>query len=308
MEWARKPRILICSDVGNWAWAKKSAEIKRFLSDEFDISITNLLEKRDVDTANFDLYLTYGWSYIGHIRQAPKERCISGVTAHKGREALIANIIPSMKRVGWCHANSVLLKDELEKNGMKDVFYVPNGVNEEIFHEIIPIPKVRDNLVVLHVGKKVGFGDDKGHKRFIEPSCKAAGVRYIGHYNNYKTALSTEQMAKLYQQADVFIVASESDGTPCGALEAAACGRPILSNYIGNMPELITDGYNGFLVPREVDKYVEKLKWMRENRDKVIEMGANARKTIEEEWTWKLQAENYRTMFRTILNKVGLRK
>ena len=114
-------------------------------------------------------------------------------------------------------------------------------------------------------------------------------------------------MVAIYQQADVFIVSSETDGTPCGALEAAACGRPIISNAIGNMPEFIKDGYNGFIVPREVNAYIEKLKYLKENRDKLIEMGANARKTVEEGWTWKIQSENYRKMFKTILDKVGLR-
>jgi len=85
-------------------------------------------------------------------------------------------------------------------------------------------------------------------------------------------------------------------------LEAAACGRPIISNPIGNMPEFIQDGYNGFLLPdRNVDWYVEKIIWLRDHRDKMIEMGLNARKTIEEGWTWRIMAENYRTMFRGVL-------
>jgi glycosyltransferase involved in cell wall biosynthesis len=36
-------------------------------------------------------------------------------------------------------------------------------------------------------------------------------------------------------------------------LEAAACGRPIISNQIGNMPEFIKDGWNGFIVPRKLE-------------------------------------------------------
>jgi hypothetical protein len=32
-------------------------------------------------------------------------------------------------------------------------------------------------------------------------------------------------------------------------------------------------------------------------------MGNNARKTVEEGWTWKIQAENYRKMFNDIFEK-----
>jgi len=306
----RKPKILLCSDVKNWAWAKKCTEIQTHLSDEFHIEIIHLLETRTgIRQGDFDLYLTFGWSYVSHTRLAPRNRCISGMTAHKGKGFLTTNIIPAMKKVDWHHANSILLKNELEKYDIENVFYVPNGVNEDIFRPVVPIKPQRSNLVALHVGKKCGHESDvKGQKRFIEPSCEQAGIKYIGHYNNYKTALTTQEMVSLYQQADVFLVSSETDGTPCGALEAAACGRPIISNAIGNMPEFIKDGYNGFLVPRVVDAYVEKLKYLKENRDKLIEMGNNARKTVEEGWTWKIQAENYRKMFQTILNKVGLRE
>ena len=309
MEWKRKPRILLISDVSNWAWAKKSAEIQRYLSDEFEISIHHILqEKTGINVNAHDLYFTFGWSYINNIRGVPLERRISGVTAHKNNDFFRSHVVPHMKNVKWHHANSMLLKREFEAGGISDVFYVPNGVNEEIFRVKTEIPVARDTVCVIHVGKRCGQGTDaKGHRRFIEPACAKAGVKYIGHYNNHKNALTSEQMSDLYQQADVFIVASETDGTPCGALEAAACGRPIISNHIGNMPKFIVDGQNGFLVKREVDKYVEKLLYLKENRDKLIEMGKNARKTVEEGWTWKIQAENYRAMFQKILLEVGLR-
>jgi glycosyltransferase involved in cell wall biosynthesis len=115
-------------------------------------------------------------------------------------------------------------------------------------------------------------------------------------------------MPQFYQNIDVFIVASTTDGTPNGALEAAACGRPIISNHIGNMPEFIKDGYNGFLINGlDIGKYVEKIKILESDRKLLIEMGKNARKTVESGWTWKIQAENYRKMFQNIIATVGLR-
>jgi glycosyltransferase involved in cell wall biosynthesis len=53
-------------------------------------------------------------------------------------------------------------------------------------------------------------------------------------------------------------------------------------------------------VNKNVNDYVEKILYLKNNRDKLIEMGNNARKTVEEGWTWKIQAENYRKMFREI--------
>ena len=312
MSWERKPKILLLTDVPNWAWAIKSNQIKKYLSDEFDIEIVHLLGvgSRGFNVENFDLYLVYGWSYCNRLNGVrPINRKISGVTAHKEKDFFRRNIVPALKTTQWHHANSILLKHELEEAGFENVFYVPNGVDEELFHEINPIPESRSNLIVGHVGKNCGQGTDaKGHTEFIEPSCKQAEVVYKGHYNNYKTQIPHSQMVDFYQGTDLFIVASKTDGTPNGALEAAACGRPILSNKIGNMPEFIVDGHNGFLIDRDVTQYIEKLLWFKEHREEMREMGKNARKTIEEAWTWKVCSENYRNMFKTILNQIGLRK
>ena len=131
---------------------------------------------------------------------------------------------------------------------------------------------------------------------------KAANVESITNMSDYRNRRPYCEMHEYYQNMDVFVVASVEDGTPNGALEAAACGRPIISNRIGNMPEFIKDGYNGFLLnERSVEAYVEKLNYLNDNRDHLKEMGKNARKTVEENWTWKIQAEGYRKMFNGIL-------
>ena len=109
-------------------------------------------------------------------------------------------------------------------------------------------------------------------------------------------------MPDLYKNFDVFICASQEDGTPCPGLEAAASGIPIISNKIGNMPELVETYKTGILLEkRDVDLYVDAIKWCQNNPEKVIKMGENIRRRIEEEWTWKLMAKNYLYMFDNIL-------
>ena len=200
---------------------------------------------------------------------------------------------------GYQHANSKMLLKELHDMGFKKAFYIPNGVDEELFRPIKPIEKNKE-LVVGHVGKECPV---KGQKEYILPAIKTCNAKSVTNSKTWKDRIPHTEMPHIYNEMDVFVVASVEDGTPNPALEAASCGRPIISNQIGNMPEFIKDGYNGFIVERKIGAYVEKIKYFQENRNELIRMGENARKTVLENWTWKKQAENYRNMFHSIFRR-----
>ena len=300
-----KPKIVLVSDVTGWAWWIKSQYLIKHLSDDFNFMTISAQEQithwKNLDA---DLYLTFGWDYFHRLSNVDKKRIISGITAHKDKTTWQNGALRTLKQCEWVHANSLLLKNALHEGGIKDVFYVPNGVDEELFIEKKPINLLGEKLVAGHVGKLAGLGG-KGQKEFLEPAAKQAEVKWKGHYNNYANRVEHAKMVDFYQDIDVFCVASITDGTPNGALEASACARPVISNHIGNMPEFIVDGVNGFLVNRDVKDYVEKMKLLDKDRDLCYEMGQNARKTIEEGWTWTIMAENYRNMFNDILKKIG---
>ena len=297
----RKPKILLIADVKNWAWWIKGEYLQKYLSDEFDIDLICTIgpacvNKWQIPQNKYDLYFTFGYSYIDFLYNVPKFKKSTGVTAHRPRNA----ILPKMKQAGHLHANSMMLYRELRDMGFDRVYYVPNGVNEKLFRPVIPIPLEREKITVGHVGKECVA---KGQVEIIYPAIKKSGAERITNVSTWKDKIPHDQMYKIYQDMDVFVVASLEDGTPNPALEAASCGRPIISNRIGNMPELIKDGVNGFLVERHVDDYVEKITWLQSHRSKLIKMGKKARETVEKYWTWEIQAENYRNMFKNIFVK-----
>jgi glycosyltransferase involved in cell wall biosynthesis len=296
-----KPRILFISDVKGWAWWIKSNYIKDYLSDEFDITVKYVVGNgctpyNKIDQKYYDLYFTFGFSYIDFLNQVPKFKKVTGVTAHRAKNV----IFPKMKIAGHVHANSMLLLKELRDMGFNKAYYLPNGVDENLFKPIKQIRK-EGELIVGHVGKETPL---KGQREYIIPAIKTCNVKSITNLRTWKDKLPHKEMPMLYNQMDVFVVSSVEDGTPNPALEAAACGRPIISNQIGNMPEFIKDGYNGFIVPRKIGAYVDKINYFKKNRSELIRMGNNARKTIEEGWTWKHQSKNYRNMFRDIFIKI----
>jgi len=69
-----------------------------------------------------------------------------------------------------------------------------------------------------------------------------------------------EKLARFLSASDVIVVASRHEGLPTVALEALACGAPVVGTRVGILPDVIKNGSNGYLVdsPREFGRFVEK--------------------------------------------------
>ncbi len=56
-------------------------------------------------------------------------------------------------------------------------------------------------------------------------------------------------VAPLLQRGAVFLLPSEVESFGLAALEAMSCGVPVIASNVGGLPEVVTDGVNGFLHP-----------------------------------------------------------
>lgn len=72
----------------------------------------------------------------------------------------------------------------------------------------------------------------------------AAQVRFTGR-------LDRDQMAALYQAADLTLNPSRVDNMPVSVLEALACGVPVVSTDVGGIPYLVQHEHTAMLVPRD---------------------------------------------------------
>jgi N-acetyl-alpha-D-glucosaminyl L-malate synthase BshA len=85
----------------------------------------------------------------------------------------------------------------------------------------------------------VGDGPDRGA---VEYRVRQLGIEDKVHF----TGMIREPL-RVVGDADVFLLPSETESFGLAALEAMACGLPVLSTNVGGLPELNADGESGFL-------------------------------------------------------------
>lgn len=77
---------------------------------------------------------------------------------------------------------------------------------------------------------------------FVRRGLEAAGIPYV-----HTLVSDYRDVPSLYQALDAYLVASRQEGGPKAVLESMASGVPIVSTRVGQAPELIRHGVNGWL-------------------------------------------------------------
>ncbi|NQW59460.1 glycosyltransferase [bacterium] len=77
-------------------------------------------------------------------------------------------------------------------------------------------------------------------------------ARSLGVHNNIRFVepQAHHMLSTYYRAADVVVVPSRSESFGLVALEAAACGIPVVASAVGGLLTIIDDGETGYLVPR----------------------------------------------------------
>jgi glycosyltransferase involved in cell wall biosynthesis len=91
-----------------------------------------------------------------------------------------------------------------------------------------------------------------------------------------------------YQNTDVYVGASHSDGTSISLLEAFATGTPVIVPDIPGNREWVTPGENGWLFPDgDADALASTILTAMDQRQNLPEMGMKARRLAEDRADWQ---------------------
>ena len=304
----QKPHILIVSDYPGWAYDHVSDAIMRHLSPFYAFSKLYAVDLPLIDHHDYDLaYVMYWHTDFLERNTVPKGKLIIQVSSfwswqHKYQISAVALVEGYLNRGQGVSVNCPGLYDLIAPYHPQ-VYFNPGGVDLDLFTPQPPRPNHElGPLVVGWTGSVGEHGDNKGLLDFIQPACDALADVTLKTVTREADWLPYEQMPQFYRDIDVYLCASQSEGTPNPVLEAAASGRAVISTPVGIVSMLLKDGNNGFIIPRAIEAIQDALMTLRDDRDLCLQMGQNNREVIESEgWGWQHRAGNYKRMFDAVL-------
>jgi len=113
-------------------------------------------------------------------------------------------------------------------------------------------------------------------------------------------AKSLDDLVENYNKAVCFVSSSLVSPIPTVVLEAMSCSLPIICLDNCCLPEIVQDGFNGF-ISNDIEYLRSKIKLLLESPKLAIELGENARKTIEDKFSLKNHLNQWMQIFKEIV-------
>lgn len=140
----------------------------------------------------------------------------------------------------WRPGREPCHRSKLAPDGEKIIMHVSNYRPVKRAQDIVQIfAKIRDAVPARLV--LVGDGPDRPRALALAAEMGLRDhVLFLGRHAAVEELLSC---------ADLFLLPSESESFGLAALEAMACGAPVVASHAGGLPEVVEDGVTGYLLP-----------------------------------------------------------
>lgn len=189
------------------------------------------------------------------------------------------------------------VKREMGFNSDKVVLYVGRLYSRKGLSTLLraaPIILQKFRKVKFVISGKSFHGEEEKLKTLASRLGVEKNVLFYGY-------IPDEKLPKLYQAADIFVLPSIYEGMPFTLLEASASGLPVVATRVGGIPEVVSDGENGFLVsPLDIKGLAERILYLLENPSRAHEMGLLGRRIVEEKFSWQRVAERVMEVYNEV--------
>ncbi|MEM1289937.1 MAG: glycosyltransferase family 1 protein [Cyanobacteria bacterium P01_H01_bin.162] len=218
---------------------------------------------------------------------------------------------------------STAMQSELGAHGVERVQVWQRGVDTELFRPALASRDMRDRLsqghpdapLLLYIGRlsaekevdrikpvleaipeaRLALVGDGPHREDLEKHFADTHTHFVGY-------LAGEELASAYASADAFVFPSRTETLGLVLLEAMAAGCPVVAANAGGIPDIVTDGENGYLFdPKDDNGAITATQHLLDRGAERELMSRNAR--IEaEKWGWNAATQQLQKFYTTILD------
>lgn len=113
-----------------------------------------------------------------------------------------------------------------------------------------------------------------------------------------------DNIQKYYAEADVFVRPSLTEGFGNVFIQAMAAGIPVIATPVGGIPDFLKAGETGwFCEVKNPQSIAEKINYIldEKNKDEVERVVANAKKMVEEKYTWEIVTKKMKNIFVSLI-------
>jgi D-inositol-3-phosphate glycosyltransferase len=145
-------------------------------------------------------------------------------------------------------------------------------------------------------------GDGKDVARKSELAALAADLR-IADKVTFLEAVPHGELPLYYNAADICVVPSYYESFGLVAVEAMACGIPVIASRVGGLKDTVRDGQTGYLVPWLCpEPFAERLELLLNNETLRRSLGLEAR-TAAERYHWSEVAARVEDVYHALVSQ-----
>ena len=141
----------------------------------------------------------------------------------------------------------------------------------------------------------VGYGRQREALESLKNELNLRNISFTGRIEH-------DEIYQHYSASDIFLNASRIDNQPLSIIEAFACGLPVVTTDAGGIPDMVTDGKTGFVVPVDdykalADRALELL-----SQNTAIQMVQQARAECAN-YTWAVVGEQWLYIYHSLAQR-----
>ncbi|MBN2071058.1 MAG: glycosyltransferase, partial [Candidatus Krumholzibacteriota bacterium] len=142
-------------------------------------------------------------------------------------------------------------KDPLPPEKGRKWFGLPTG--SPLIGTVGRLVPVKNHMLLIEAFSTVKKEFPEAHLAILGQGPLETSLRSLASSLGVGSSLSilpaTPKVSTFFSALDLFVLSSDSEGLPLTLLEAMASALPVVATSVGGIPEVISDGEDGYLVP-----------------------------------------------------------